>query len=1398
VTLRHLARTLLAASLVLGAGFARAASVHASLPVPSATTTVTARDGREAYVVVFRDAPAIAPRPGEGRAGTPPSVDLDAKIEAIRGRQEAFAADMRGRIGGFETGARYARVLNGMAVLVPSGALAQLKSDPRVRAVYPVRKYSLLLDSSNPLMGAPAFWTALGGDDEAGRGIRIADLDTGVDFSNPMFSDPSLPMPAGFPKENDGNDFANSKVIVAKYFQGIADSSDPALSIAQRTAQDLSGHGSHTASVAAGAKVTLAGDGRRPVTIEGVAPKAYIGDYKVFSPGAYSDNIIAAIEAATADGMNVLNMSFGLADSNGNEPFLYSAAAENEAIQNAIAAGVTVTVAAGNAGEDVNGNPNPDSISSTANVPEVIAVGASTNGHSGLDSASIGRVAMTTGHSAPPANVQNILGAQGQHTDANGDAIPPAFPTSPFSAPFADWDALDASGDGTACVALGGTGLPLSGQVVLVQRGTCTFQVKVQNAESAGARGVVIYNKADGSDGGDQVIVPSTGPTSIPAIFIGRTDGLNLKAYLDANGGNPPSATGSFGPGPAGGPPAVFPTPTGELAGFSSIGPTIDLQIKPDLTTIGTGSYAAVQDDSALGDGRFGDDEQDPSPFYDPSGFAFGQGTSFSAPRAAGSAALVKQKNPDWTPAEIKAALMETASRPGAAGDAIAIANLSVQQRGSGDIDLAAASRVASIVLPASYSYRRVAFNAVPDAHALDRTFTIENKTGSPVTYTLSAAATAALSDPAIVPAVSPSTLTVAAHGSGTFTLSLVLHSGLRTGQNDSEGEILVSDGATSIPGSLRIPYWARVAFPAGTAPALESSTATYTAASNQLEIDLVAHDPDADLVSFSLDFYDAAGDLLGTFSDTFADIGVDVSSPDLSLALQLTSFAGDCPGCASVGVTLTDAAGNVSNTIVSRFGQGVTNEGIPAAAEGTYSRSIPLVAHIQGLQFPFRSDVRLVNPDAAHILSIDAFYVPEGQPGTGATTLHVTHFLLPRQSFALDDLVQQDFGLANDAGSLVLVSGDGHPFLASSRAYTANDQGGTYGTFAGSFPSTGGIGASDAPAIADGIPTGAGYHTNVGVTEVSGTKTTVRVDGFATDGTPVGSYTDSVEPYANAQREPGHGFSAPAARVDFTVLSGGRVVPYTATVDEHSGDTLLSVAPAAPEASDDVIVAGAGRIHGAQGTFFTSDLAVSNGSGAARTLTFTLIPGAGVSPVPAPPAPVTIGPGQTLLFPDVLRTLFGFQGEGVAGIRIHPDSPTRLAASVLTSTPNAGGGGSYGFFVNGTTGKTAIAAGGRAVSIQLEHDARFRTNFGFTEIGGAPVTVRATFFDGNGIPLGTKSYSAGANTFVMTGAAELLGATAVPNGYIEFTVVSGAGRVIPFANVVDDSTGDSIFVPAE
>jgi len=1371
---------------VFAALAARGAIAASRTLAVSKIRTEVAADGREAYIVVLRDTPVSR----LSAAAVPPAAaarSAETARTALVARQEEFVGEMRARIPGFTSGARYQRVLNGLAVLVPAGSVDALRADPRVRAVYPIRKYTLHLDASNPLMGAPAFWSSLGGDGNAGKGVRIADLDTGVDFSNPMFSDPSLPMPDGFPLENDGNHFANSKVIVAKYFQGIVDQTDPALSLNHRTAQDLSGHGSHTASVAAGAKAALSGPGKRAVTIEGVAPKAYLGDYKVFSPGAFTDNIIAAIEEATADGMDVLNMSFGFANSDGTEPFPYGENIENEAIQNAIAAGVVVTVSAGNSGTDDNGAPIPDSISAAANVPEVIAVGASTNAHDGIPPADLAEISGISGHSPPPPSLAVLVGSR-----ASG-GVP--IPSAGLTAPIGDWDAEDGAGDGTACAALAGPPR-FPGRIALIQRGTCTFVEKIQHAQATGAIAVVFYNRADGSDGGDTLDLYDATGAGIPSMFLRRSDGLNLKAYVDANVSTATPARGTIGPVPPGTAYSVFPTPAHDLADFSSIGPTLDLQIKPDLTTIGTGSYAAVQNDSAIGDGRFHDDEIDPSPFFDPSGFAFGQGTSFSSPRVAGAAALVRQQHPGWSPAEIKAALMETASRPTDPADAAKIGNLSVLQRGSGDVDLAAASKVGSLVLPASYSYRRLAFNVLPAAHALDRVFVLENRTGSSVTYTLTAVRSPSHSDAAIVPSVSPSTLTLGPGASGSFTLSLSLTANLAHGRHDSEGAVLVSDGGRSIPGVLYVPYFARVAFPAGTAPIVHDVSSTFSGPTNTLDILLSARDSDNDLSSATVNIYDVAGelaavgiaDLTGEPSDTPIDLSIDRFTTDW------------CSDCGSASISVTDAAGNVSNTEFTRFGAGMTPRAAPAAAPDTAQRTLAIVGHLQGLQFFFQSDVRLFNPDHAHILNLDAYLVTPGQSGAGA--LHVSHQLFPRQSLALNDIVASDFGMSAGIGSLLLVSPDGHPFLASSRAYETNAGGGTAGAFWNSVSPAEAVGAPDGAVFANDLPTGPGYHTNVGMTEAAGIATQVRVEGFAESGASLGARTLSVPAYGNMQfnslTDPKLAFTGPAAAVSFTVLSGGKILPYAACVDEGSGDTILSVASPSPESADDLYVTQAGHVHGALGTLFTSDFAVTNGSSGPRTFQLSLLPSTALGTTAGPPVPLTLQAGETASFHDVLQSAFGHTTDALGGIRIHPTAPARIFASARTSTPNAAGTGVYGFFVDGAKPAAALAAGGRRVSIHLEKDARFRTNFGFTEIGGAAVTVRATFFDENGTPLGTRAYPVAANTLVQTSSSDLVGDTAIPNGYIEFTIDSGAGKVLAFATVVDNITGDSIYVPAE
>ncbi|MGH9441979.1 MAG: PA domain-containing protein, partial [Thermoanaerobaculia bacterium] len=994
---------------------------------------------------------------------------------------------------------------------------------------------------------------------------------------------------------------------------------------------------------------------------------------------------------------------------------------------------------------------------------------------------------MTDG-GAPPS-LANVIGAQGA-----GNGV--IFPASPFSAKFLDWDNSDGPGDSLGCTRV--LDPVISGKVVLIQRGNCTFATKVGNAATAGALGVVIYNSVAG---GNSLLVPSVDNTTIPAIFVTRNDGLNLKAYLDANPGNS-APTGTFGPAPANSFAATFVTADHDLADFSSQGPTIDFQIKPDLTSVGVGSYAACQNDDPLGEGRFpfpdSDAGQD-TPLFDPSGFAFGDGTSFSAPRAAGSAALMVQKHPTWTPAEIKATLMETATRPTDPSDAVKVGNLSVMQRGSGDIDLGTAAAANSIVLPANRSFRQVFLNGAPAAGLLNSTFTVENKSQVAATYQISAAATPGLSDPAVAPTVSPSTLTLAAGASGTFTLTLNVGASVRHGQNDSEGAISVSDGGATISGSLYVPYWIRIQNQNGTPPILETASAKIDPVTlNQVNIDFTAHDNEGDIDSFSVLFLDSTGEPQAIAAGSF-DGQLD-GVQDVIEELQITGVTPSvCPGCTSASLQLFDSKGFASNTLLARY-KPLQVSPVPSSTGSDFRRVVPLVGNTQGAGFFFQSDVRIFNPSTSHPVTINAYFVPQGDSGSSA--VQADELVLPRASLALDDICLNTFDSPGTLGSLVLVSSDGSPFNASSRAYTRNSAG-TFGTFVPAPTPAEAVGAGDGTATANGFETSAGFHTNVGATEVSGVATEVRVDGFDESGASVGTFTLSLLPYSNQQYNPlvdaSHHFTAPAARVDFTVLSGGRVIPYGATVDEGSGDTLLSVAKTQAESADDIFITEVAHTHGAFSSFLTSDLSVTNRSSGPRTFTVSLLP-AFLTGTPSTPAAITVPAGQTLVFKDVLQSQFGLTGDSGSGLQIHPESSANLFVSARTSTPNTatGGTGTYGFFVTGEKASDALRLGGKKVSIHLAHNADFRTNFGFTEVSGSSIVVRATFFDENGIPQGTRVYSLAGHATLQTNLSDLLGAGTSSNGYVEFTVDSGSGAALVFAAEIDNHTNDLIYVPGE
>ncbi len=267
---------------------------------------------------------------------------------------------------------RYRLVANGMAVVVPRSELARLTSLPGVDKVYPSVRYRTQLDRSPQQIGAPVLWGP--GLTNAGQGMKIAIIDEGIDQTHPFFSPSGYTMPAGYPKGQTA--YTTAKVIVARAFPPAR----PTWRNASRPFDpELSSHGTHVAGIAAGNANTLA----EGVRISGVAPRAYLGNYKALTIPTDADvgldgnspELVAAIEAAVSDGMDVINMSLGEPEIEPSRDIVVQALAA------AARAGVVPVVAAGNDFDEFGRG----SVSSPGSAPDAITVAAVTTTRGGAE-----------------------------------------------------------------------------------------------------------------------------------------------------------------------------------------------------------------------------------------------------------------------------------------------------------------------------------------------------------------------------------------------------------------------------------------------------------------------------------------------------------------------------------------------------------------------------------------------------------------------------------------------------------------------------------------------------------------------------------------------------------------------------------------------------------------------------------------------------------------------------------------------------------------------------------------------------------------------------------------------------------------------------------------------------
>jgi uncharacterized protein (TIGR03437 family) len=709
-------------------------------------------------------------------------VEAQARLQTIRDAQGSVLAELRRRH--VQVAAAVQILTNAIFVRTDRQTALGLRDVPGVARVQYLPPVKRDLNAATGLINLTNAYNAVGGPSNAGAGIKIGVIDSGIDQNHPGFQDSSLTPPAGFPKCTAGQpqdcSYTDNKVIVAKSYVSIT--ANWYYSPDDLSPRDRMGHGTAIAMIAAGVQNTgpLA-------TIQGVAPKAFLGNYKVFgSPGVndfpYASAISVALQDAFTDGMDVVTLSLEEGNEATSGPLDVDPSCQGEngecdffapQVENATANGMVVVTAAGNDGNSGTQIPTLSTIHTPGTAPSGITVGASSNAHQLYQAVDL---------NWPPIEP---LVRRFQAIFGDGPRI-----AAPLTAPVVD--VATVGNNGQACTALP-TG-SLTGSIALIARGgSCFLDAKINNAQAAGAVGVILYQSAtDSSELSSSLDVPNTG---IPAVEISYSDGISIKPLVD----NASGFTATLDPALN-----AVPTQQNVVAPFSSRGPSIGLfapsqylvpAIKPELVAPGDGIYTATQTYDPNGDG------------YNASGYTVVSGTSYSVGFVAGAVALVKQKNPSMTAAQLKSAVVNTATQdvtePGGA-------TARVNSVGAGKLSVGDAVNVTAAVSPPTVAFGPIAAGALP----IRQTLTISNVSGSAATFNF--AVQSRDSSSASV-TVAPASLTLAAGGRNSVTVTLA---GGLPAAGEYEGFIVVT-GAGS---TLRVPYQFLVAsgFPADIIPTLD------------------------------------------------------------------------------------------------------------------------------------------------------------------------------------------------------------------------------------------------------------------------------------------------------------------------------------------------------------------------------------------------------------------------------------------------------------------------------------------------------------------------------------------------------------------------------------------------
>jgi minor extracellular serine protease Vpr len=592
----------------------------------------------------------------------------NAKAEKAAFRAEAKKAGVS-----FSERFAFDKLWNGLSIKT-SASEEKLSSLASVKAVYPVLTVEIPethtadpdLETALGMTGADIAQSELGFD---GTGVRVAVMDTGLDLDHPDLGGDGVP----------GAPFTNSRVVAQHDFVGDAYDANPAGTTYDPVphpddfADDCAGHGTHVSGII-GSDGDFATGG-----VHGVAPGVSFGAYRVFgcTGSTDSDIMIAAMERALADDMDVLNMSIGSAFTTWPQ---YPTAAASD---NLVNAGVSVVASIGNSG--ANG---------------LYSAGAPGVGRKVIGVASFDNVQQRLPFiTVTPANITAGYNA------ASGAPAPPTSGTLPL----VKANAVGTVPPGVLPANDGCTAVPAgtyTGNAVLIRRGTCGFYNKARIANIGGASAVVLYNNVTGRINPTVAVVPGqvdSQPVTIPVVAVSDTEGVAIHNAIVSGAQTLNWQSGT----------QLFPNATGNLiSSFSSFGLGAELDLKPDIGAPGGFIWSTVP----IEQGSYGSNS----------------GTSMSSPHVAGAVALLLEAHPNTSQQAIRDILQNSADPHLWFGNPGLGFLDNVHRQGAGMLDIDDAILATTKITPGKLSLGE------SDAGPAARTLTLTNASGSPVTYDLS------------------------------------------------------------------------------------------------------------------------------------------------------------------------------------------------------------------------------------------------------------------------------------------------------------------------------------------------------------------------------------------------------------------------------------------------------------------------------------------------------------------------------------------------------------------------------------------------------------------------------------------------------------------------------------